>query len=67
MEKKVKGASKYRQYRKVLKQVHIDNHIDFNRDLDRFLAKNANIKIEHIITHKPYHVTIIYSELIEIK
>lgn len=57
----------YKQYNKVLKQVHIDNYTDFNRNLDEFLSRHQNIKIEHIITHKPYHITIIYSELIEVK
>lgn len=55
-----------KEYKKVLKQVHLDNDSSFNNNLSKFLANHPNMKIEHTIVHKPYHVTIIYSELEEV-
>lgn len=61
----------YKQYRKIFKQKSIDNYLVFGDNLNNFLNnvinKNPNSKIEHIIIHKPYHITIIYSVLEEIK
>lgn len=46
-----------------MKQIHIDNFRNFNTNLQDFLDKNKNIEIVKIITHKPYHITIIYNEI----
>lgn len=63
--------SSYKQYKRVFKQEHIDNYLSFNDNLNKFLNniinKNPTAKIEHIINHKAYHITIIYSVLEEIK
>ena len=52
-----------KEFKKVYKNVNIDNNPDFNRNLSTFLVNNPDIKIEKIITHKPYHITIIYTVL----
>lgn len=63
--------SKYKEYKKIFKETLIDNYPDFNQNLDKFLNnvinKNFTAKIEYIIHHTPYCVTIIYSILEEIK
>lgn len=56
----------YKEYKKVLKQVHIDNHPNFSTNLQRFLDANPDLKIVKTIVHKPYHVTIIYQVLEEV-
>ena len=56
----------YKEYKKVLKQVHIDNDYDFSRNLQIFLDANPDLKIIEIIVHKPYRITIIYQVLEEI-
>ena len=58
---------KNKEYQRVFKQVHITNDSSFSDNLNWFLEKHPNMKIEQTIVHKPYHVTIIYSELIEVK
>lgn len=58
-------SKKYKEYERVFKQAHITNDRCFSTNLDYFLKNHPNMKIEHTIIHKPYHVTIIYSELIE--
>lgn len=58
--------AKRKEYKRVRKQVHIDNVRNFTDNLQRFLDKNPDAKIEHILQHKAYHITIIYSELKEI-
>jgi len=55
-----------KEYKKVLKQVYIDNCPSFNLNMDKFLDNNPEVKILHTIVHQPYHVTIIYQELKEI-
>ena len=52
--------SKYKEFKKILKQVHITNENNFNNDLQNFLDTNPEVKIVNTIVHKPYHVTIIY-------
>ena len=56
-----------KEFKKILKQVHITNEVNFSINLEVFLDDNPNITIINTIVHKPYHVTIIYSELIEIQ
>ena len=56
---------KYKEYKKVLNQRHIDNCSNFSENLQRFLDNHPDIKIVETIVHKPYHITIIYQELIE--
>ena len=58
---------KYREYRKVLTNQHITNDGNFSRNLESFLKANPDIKIIETIVHKPYHVTIIYQEMVEVK
>lgn len=58
---------KNKEYQRVFKQAHITNDGSFSNNLDGFLRNHPNMKIEQTIVHKPYHVTIIYSELIEVK
>jgi len=55
---------KYKEYKKVIKQVHIDNQTNFSNNLESFLNRNPDIKIITTILHKPYHITIIYEVLI---
>jgi hypothetical protein len=55
---------KYKEFKKVLRSICIDNNSSFNDNLQSFLTNNPNIKILNIITHKPYHITIIYEVLV---
>ena len=57
---------KHKEYQSIFKQVHITNDSSFSNNLDWFLRNHPDMKIEQIIVHKPYHVTIIYSELKQI-
>lgn len=57
---------KRKEYKKVYRQIHIDNEPHFSDNLGRLLRNIDGGKIEHIITHKPYHITIIYSKLEEV-
>lgn len=50
---------------KGLKQEHIDNNRNFSVNLENFLRRNKECVIEDIITHKPYHITILYREIDE--
>jgi len=42
------------------------NGYDFKESMNFFLKNHPDAKIEHIIVHKPYHVTLIYSTLIKV-
>lgn len=55
------------EYKKVLKNKLIDNSPSFTTNMRDFLDKHPDIKVIEVITHSPYHVTIIYQELIEVK
>ena len=56
---------KNKEYKKVLAHCHIspNSHSSFDENMNYFLKSHPDMKIEQIIVHKPYHVTIIYSEL----
>lgn len=56
----------YKEFRTVRKSVHIDNERNFQDNLNKWIKDNPNVKIEHIITHKAYHITIIYSQTFEV-
>lgn len=57
-----------KEYKRVVRHVHIspDERYSYDMNMNIFLANHPNLKIEHTIVHKPYHVSIIYSELEEI-
>jgi hypothetical protein len=53
-------TKKYKEFKKVLKNVLIDNVPNFTNNLRDFLNDHPDIKIIQIIKHQPYHITIIY-------
>ena len=56
------------EYKKVRTAVNIEQSIgrSFRDEMRNFLKTNPDAKIEHIVVHKPYHVTVIYSTLIKV-
>lgn len=58
--------TKYKEFKKELKQVYITNDRSFSTTLESFLTKNPGIKIVSTIVHKPYHVTIIYEASVHV-
>ena len=65
-----KNLKNYKEYKIVLKSHNVYGYADgstFNKRLTSFLEENPNIKIENIIQHDKFDITIIYSILEEVK
>jgi len=58
--------ARYKEYKKLLKAKSINNLNNFERDINDFLKQNQDIKIVKIISHKAYHITVIYEKLIPV-
>lgn len=61
-----KKQMRNKEYKKVLKHKVIDNKYNFTEDMNQFLKDNPDIKIIETISHRAYHVSIIYQVLIEV-
>jgi len=58
----------YKEYKKVLESMNFNMcESEFHYELNKFLLTNSNIKIEHIIEHGKYNITLIYSYLKEVE
>lgn len=62
-------AENRKEYKRRRYQDHVSNdlHHRFDDNLNKWLRTHQDDKIEHILQHKPYHITIIWSRLEEVK